>query len=599
MNEEILAYYQKKEKETAQSFEQAEKWANQVSYLRLGVFVAGAAVSYGVLQQAFLMGILVSSVAVIGFLLLVKYHQRLDEKSKFIGQLLSVYQRELRVSNNDLDGLEDGAELQVPGHRFSHDLDIFGPRSVFQYINRTVTRQGYILLGNWFGNPLHQVSKIVDRQVAVQNLAAEKDFVERFLALGAVNLKQEESPEIFSNWLEQPVYFLSKKWLLPLMIVLPIGLIGMILAAASVPAIPLYAPLLYAGLHLVVVRQFLPHTQKAYVMLNRRYRELTKYSQLIKLVEGTSFSAGLLSSVQEQLKTGDETASEALGRLASIMQQFDNRLNFLAALVLNGLFMWDLWIMRRLEKWKLRHQDHLVQWLEELAVVDALVSLGNYAHNRPEFQFPRFTQEAPTLVAENLGHPLLDPTKRVDNNLEMAQDGFYLLITGANMAGKSTFLRTVGVNLVLGMMGAPCCATSFTFSPMGLYTSVRTTDSLQDDQSYFFAELVRLQGIVERLREGERLFIILDEMLRGTNSKDKQNGSMGLIRQLVQYKGMGLIATHDLALGKLQNEFPDRIKNMRFEVEIDGDELHFDYKLQPGISQNLNATFLMEKMGII
>jgi DNA mismatch repair ATPase MutS len=198
-----------------------------------------------------------------------------------------------------------------------------------------------------------------------------------------------------------------------------------------------------------------------------------------------------------------------------------------------------------------------------------------------------------------MGHILIPKTERVNNDLSLHTTGQYGLVTGANMAGKSTFLRTVGVNLVLAQAGAPVCARSFRWKPATIFTSMRATDSVQDRASYFYAELIRLRRIAELLKGGTEAYILLDEILRGTNSKDKAEGSKGFIEQLVNWPGMGLVATHDLSLAALEEVYPDKIKNLRFEIEIEGDKLHCSYKLQPGVSQNLNATFLMKQMGIV
>ena len=201
--------------------------------------------------------------------------------------------------------------------------------------------------------------------------------------------------------------------------------------------------------------------------------------------------------------------------------------------------------------------------------------------------------------AKLLGHPLIDPETRVDNDMNLGKPGEFLIITGANMAGKSTFLRTVGVNLILAMNGAPVCAKSYEFVPIPLMTSVRATDSLEDHESYFYAELKRLKMLIDKLKEGKPIFIIVDEMLRGTNSRDKQVGSRKFIEQLIQLKGTGMIATHDLSLGTLADDYPKYARNKRFEVDITDNQLTFDYTLRDGISQNLNATFLMQQMGIM
>ena len=231
--------------------------------------------------------------------------------------------------------------------------------------------------------------------------------------------------------------------------------------------------------------------------------------------------------------------------------------------------------------------------------MDALVSLGNYASNNPEYVYPEIHEGGFTFQAEYLGHPLLHPEKRISNNFEVNGWSKVLIVTGANMAGKSTFLRTVGVNLILSRLGAPVCAGKMRVTPVEIYTNMRTTDSLLKEESYFFAELKRIKGVLDRLQKGERIFVILDEMLKGTNSVDKLNGSKKLIRKLLELKAVALIATHDLKLSELQDEFPQQVINKCFEISIENNELVFDYKLSDGVTKTMNATFLMKKMGII
>lgn len=230
--------------------------------------------------------------------------------------------------------------------------------------------------------------------------------------------------------------------------------------------------------------------------------------------------------------------------------------------------------------------------------MDALCSLAAFAYNHPDYTWPIPTERPFTLCAERLGHPLIHRDRCVRNDICMEKRPCFMIITGANMAGKSTYLRTVGVNYLLACMGAPVCANRMTFYPAHMVTSLRTTDSLNDNESYFFAELKRLQEIINRLNTGEELFIILDEILKGTNSVDKQKGSLSLIKQFIHLKTNGIIATHDLQLGSLSNLYPDNIRNYRFEATIANNELTYSYRMQEGVAQNMNACFLMKKMGI-
>ena len=292
-------------------------------------------------------------------------------------------------------------------------------------------------------------------------------------------------------------------------------------------------------------------------------------------------------------------AGEAIQDLNQILAMLDQRNNILLAIPLNAFLLWDILYTRKLQAWQERYKDVLPHWLSTIAELDALCSLTNVHFNHPEFAVPSLKAEGEDyLTMHGAGHPLLSPKGRVDNDFVLKQEGQFVILTGANMAGKSTFLRTVGVNLILAHAGAPVCAKHMTLKPLKLFSSMRTTDSLQKNESYFFTELKRLKAIVDQLESGEALFIILDEILKGTNSKDKEQGSRAFLEKLLELKATGIVATHDLSLCTMMDEFPDRIRNMRFEIEIDDAGIHFDYLLRDGVCQNLNATFLMKQMGI-
>jgi DNA mismatch repair ATPase MutS len=260
--------------------------------------------------------------------------------------------------------------------------------------------------------------------------------------------------------------------------------------------------------------------------------------------------------------------------------------------------LWDIRSAIRVAKWQQRHAPNIEKWFYALAEFDALCSLAGFAYNHPGYAWPEITEEYFHMSGRGLCHPLMKPDVCVPNDIAIDSHPRFMIVTGANMAGKSTFLRTVGVNFVLACAGLPVCASQLRVSPCSLVTSLRTSDSLADGESYFFAELKRLKMMIDRLRAGERLFIILDEILKGTNSVDKQRGSLGLVRRLVALDACGIIATHDLALGGLVDELPDHVSNHRFEADITGDELSFSYTLREGIAENMNASFLMQKMGI-
>ena len=329
-------------------------------------------------------------------------------------------------------------------------------------------------------------------------------------------------------------------------------------------------------------------------MTGKKVNILLSYSRLIQTVENEEFRSQKL----RELQSGLTNASSKFKELAQLASELEQRANLVIHLLLNPLFLWDIKKSIQLEEWKEKQGENLLQWIKILGEFDAYNSLGKFKFNHPDYIFPSFTDNYFEMKGENLGHPLMNRNKCVHNPIQIEKYPFFLIITGANMAGKSTYLRTVGVNFVLACIGAPVCAQHLILYPAKLITSLRTSDSLNDNESYFFAELKRLKLIIDELHAGEKLFIILDEILKGTNSIDKQKGSLALIQQFVRLQSCGIIATHDLLLGNLENEFPNNVRNYRFEADIKNDELTFSYTLREGIAQNMNASFLMKKMGI-
>jgi DNA mismatch repair ATPase MutS len=320
---------------------------------------------------------------------------------------------------------------------------------------------------------------------------------------------------------------------------------------------------------------------------------------LLLLIENEVFKSAYLIHQKNKLFNHGLRASQITSSLQKILNQLDYRQNILVGFVLNSLFLWDILCIYRLHKWQKSYGGQLKEWFDVIAEIDSMVSLANFNYNHSEWVVPTIATDGFLIQAENLGHPLIDSVKRIDNHFNLSHEEQIVIITGANMAGKSTFLRTVGINLMLASMGCKVCATAFGFSPVRLFTNMRTTDNLMKDESYFYAELLRLKYMLDLLRQGEKLFIIIDEMLKGTNSIDKLSGSIELLKQLIRLDTHCIVATHDLKLTELFGDYPHTIKNQCFEVNLAGDELQFDYKLKDGVTSTMNATFLMRKMGII
>jgi len=313
-------------------------------------------------------------------------------------------------------------------------------------------------------------------------------------------------------------------------------------------------------------------------------------------IENEIFSSKELQEKQNQIKSNGKKASLIFKEFSKSLDALDNRNNLISAIFGNGLFLLDLKNSYKVEKWISEHANKVSDWFEVVSFFDAYNSLGNFAFNHPEFVFPEIIKNGPVINATQLGHPLLNKTKRVDSDLLIDNEQFFI-VTGANMAGKSTFLRTVSLHIVMANVGLPVCSKSSQYFPVKLITSMRTNDSLSEESSYFFSELKRLKYIVEAIKK-EPYFIVLDEILKGTNSTDKAIGSKKFVEKLVASNATGIIATHDLSLCEIEKEL-NEVKNYFFDAEIINDELYFDYTLKQGVCKNMNASFLLKKMDII
>lgn len=279
------------------------------------------------------------------------------------------------------------------------------------------------------------------------------------------------------------------------------------------------------------------------------------------------------------------------------MARLDMGLNKLA-IVLEIYFCWSIHQVIALEKWKQINEKNLDNWFATIGYFEAMNSLANLSFNNPDWKFPVIGKENTIIEGTSIGHPLIPPSKRVTNDVKIDHLSEIMLVTGSNMAGKSTYLRSIGVNMVLAMCGASVCASWFCMTPMLVVSSMRITDNLAESTSTFYAELKKLKVIIDKVNKGDKIFILLDEILRGTNSIDRHTGSMALLKQLIKQKAVGIIATHDVELAELEKQYPENILNYHFDVQVNNEELYFDYKLKTGVCTSMNASILMKKIGI-
>ncbi|RMG23130.1 MAG: hypothetical protein D6730_15110 [Bacteroidetes bacterium] len=590
-------FYQHNIERLAQQLQKSQARYELLSWSRLVVFLAFVGLTFWVISIGYESeGIMLGAVLLVLFMYLIKIHTDVAEKREYLQNLQQVNQVEVEALAGNMQQLDEGREFVDAAHPYSFDLDLFGPASVFQYLNRSSTLPGKRLLARWLQQPPLESAEIRLRQQAVVELGQKTEWCLHVQATARGKMEEMEEVNALRQWLEEPIFYHQHLLYRILMWLMPALLLATLLAS-GLGVLPLRVAGLLFLAQLGIVGLRLGHTNRQQVQVGKKSQLLGKYAAILQAIEGEDFTSQRMQQLQQQLQARGKTASEAITRLGSISYYLDQRMNALMGVLLNGTLLWDLQCVYRLEKWKAQWADQLPGWLEVIAQTDAYIGLGRLHFNHPDFCLPQVQEGDFVMQAGELGHPLIPAAERVNNDIGM-KAGELLIITGANMAGKSTFLRTVGVNLLLAMLGAPVCAQQYRFAPIAMITSVRASDSLAEHESYFYAELKRLKRIIEQLKQGPA-FVIVDEMLRGTNSRDKQTGSRKFIEQLIRLGGTGLIATHDLSLGKLAEVYPNKVRNKCFEVSIEGEQLFFDYKLRDGISQNLNATFLMQQMGIM
>lgn len=511
-------------------------------------------------------------------------------------RLRKINETEIEILNHHFTHLPDGSNYKPETHEYANDLDIFGRASLYQYINRTNSEQGNKMFADWL---LHQAlpGMILQRQETVKELTPETGWRQQLQSCGIATKITIATQQRIEKWLEQPVSFSGKllwnilKYLLPAISFsfLTLHLINILDASIFYPLMLLMLAVSFAISKLII---------SDYLQLNRIAPELESLSGSISLIEKKEFKTDLIKQLQAKYKTGLVASSESIKKLKMVLDLLDIRLNPLVFIPLNTFLFWDLQQIFTLEKWKIANKHNIRDWFGTLAEIECLSSIANLAFNHPENSFPRISNKEGVFIADSMGHPLIAKEKMVCNSFSTEGVNQMNLITGSNMAGKSTFLRSIGINIVLAMIGSTVFARSLALSPMKVLSSMRVSDNLEESTSTFYAELKKLKEVINSVYNNEKVFLLLDEILRGTNSADRHAGSKALIKQLIHHKAVGLIATHDLELAKLADEFPDKIHNYHFDVQVANDELYFDYKLKRGICQSMNASLLMKKIGI-
>jgi DNA mismatch repair ATPase MutS len=528
------------------------------------------------------------------FILLLKQHVKI-QYLRDLNHILKNINRDERLRLNlDLKQFDRGEEFTDKNHAYSIDLDLFGRSSLFQLISRAVSSYGRNRIAQLL---LRRSSSkiIVDQQTVVKELANDIDWRQEFQASGLVHKTKNIEVGELMQWIEngQTVHRIGMYTWLAIFFRIAF-LIG--IAAVSFGLMTFHWLAIPLLINIYLLLKFNKTTQNIYDQTGKSFKVLRVYQSLIEKSETAGFSSSRWRELVSEFESGESKASEEIKKLGNILHGFDAR-NGMMYHLLNPILLLDLHWVLKIEKWKLRNSGHIGPWFEVVGEIEAIASIAAFSYANPTYTFPKIIDKPHHLKAVGLGHPLIKWDKRVTNDFGFTITKQITLVTGSNMSGKSTFLRTVGVNTVLALAGAPVCALEMEVSNMDMFTSMRTQDNLEENISSFYAELTRIRQLLELLGEGKPVMFMLDEILKGTNSKDRHKGAVALTKQLCGKDASGFISTHDLELSYLENQL-DQVKNYSFESEIRDGELFFDYKIKKGVTESFNASLLMEKIGI-
>jgi len=528
------------------------------------------------------------------FLFLVRVHNRLSDKIQMLQLHLSVIVNELQALQGNCSAFADGAAYIDIAHPYSYDLDIFGKGSVYQSVCRVVTVGGASLLAGKLSSLVREKEDITGRQEIIKELSTQPDLLQNFRVAGIAIAEGPEDQVFLTRWLQEKDLFINNTVIRVAAVLMPVLSIACLLWSVFIGA-------LYPGLSLLVIVNwvllisFQKNIKLAAGQIDNRAKFIDKYECLLKQMAAPGFKNGWLQNT-----SANATSSlDNIAALKKLVHLFESRSNAIVGMLMNTFFLFDFYCLLRLETWRRKYRQSLLTAIGAVIEMDVYVSCGVYAFNHPENIYADIAA-GNELYAKDLRHPLLSPTAAVGNDFSLgAKEQFYLL-TGANMTGKSTFIRTVGVSIVLSNIGLPLPARELSMPLLKLYTSMRITDSVQDDISYFRAELNRIRIIMDKVCTSQQSYLVLlDEPLRGTNSTDKQQGTRAIVETLLTYNTIGIIATHDTGLCDMATKHPGKVSNYHFESKVEPGGLSFDFLLKPGGSTSNNATILMRQMGII
>lgn len=611
--------YQRRVAAYGKKLEQYAGKSSKVGNCKLLVFFTGtilAVILYIMHQYIFMSAELVLFIA--GFIYLSIIQNRFIKNKNYSQAMLQINTMCLKRAKGLWTSFSDtGEEFENHDHSYTYDLDLFGKGSLFQMINMTTTYSGRQSLAGMFLKPLDKTEDIVRRQEAVRELSRKLTFRHRLysnvlMTNSNINLTHDEKggkkhtralldtidklDEVF-EWSKAENGLYSSFRFKFLITALPLATL-LLLVLAIMKIVPFYFPVAGFAIQFFMLGYRINFRNKSFELVEKYSGTLKVFSSVLKQFEAEKFEGRYISELKELLKGGtDKTAWKQIEKLSKLWELIANRYNFLYT-VINTATLWDFHCLAALEKWKKASGRYVEKWFGIIGEIEALCSMSVMCHDNPDFIMPQVSVDTKAgITAREMGHPML-VTDRKCNDISIDANKPILLITGSNMSGKSTFLRTVGLNLILSYIGLPVCAKSFSCPILKIYACMRTSDNLGQSVSSFYAELLRVKMVVEAVDRNERVFFLLDEIFKGTNSADRHMGAKMLIGQLDRKGSWGMVSTHDLELADMEAESGGRIRNYHFKEYYQNNKIYFDYQLQKGISDTRNAVYLMKMAGV-
>ncbi|MBK8626035.1 MAG: DNA mismatch repair protein [Saprospiraceae bacterium] len=567
---------------------------NGISACRLLVFLILAFMVYKSFMspdQWYILGALIS---LFSFIFCLRWHQKISTAKNVKKTLIDINNKEILYLKGDTLSFKNGMEYANTHHFYTFDLDIFGDHSLYQNLNRTNTYIGQATLASLLSSKCSKTDILLNQE-AIKELSQKIDWRQMFAAHAILSHDNKDNYQKLMHWAQNPVNK-SPKILYILSWVMPILFFVSLLIAYFKGSDYLQIVSTLFTFNLIILYSQVKNIKNYLIDSDQISSIIRQYGLMINLIEKEVFKSQKMKILQDKLKQTKGSVSGSIIELSNLISNIQSIQNLMGAIIMNGSMLYHVQVLIKLMEWKKNNAAHIHTWLDIIGEVESLNSLANLAHNNPDFCFPELN-DAHQINFNQLGHPLISKEKRVCNEVTF-QPETMIILTGSNMSGKSTFLRTLGINMVLGGIGSVVCAVKANIHPLPVIVSMRQTDSLSDSESYFFAEVKRLKQLIDQLTQ-EKCFVLLDEILKGTNSDDKQTGTIAVIKKMISKSAIGAIATHDLEVCKTTEQYPNQLINKCFEVEIIDDDLVFDYKLRDGICQNKSATFLMKKLKVI